>query len=115
MPDTADLQSSTSVSSILSILTSGWDVAESAIISGVASWFGSEFLKLGLEAIQQISTSLSHFWENISNGASWGSAMASMLTEVWNGVKSDLATLATDFVEAVGKVLQNVGLLPAEA
>ena len=106
---------SASPSSALPILTYGWQAAESAIISGVSAWFGSEMLKLGMEEIQQIAASLSHFWNNIRDGKSWGEAMASLLTEVWNGVKSELAQLATDFVEAVGKVLQNAGLLPATA
>lgn len=101
-----------SVSSVLSTLTTGFEAAEGAIITGVASWFGTELLALTVEAINQIWTSLNHFIANLKSGAAWGAAMASMLTELWNDVKSDLADLATNFVDAVGKVFQSVGLIP---
>ena len=62
-----------------------------------------------------MNESLSHFVANLRAGRTWGDAMSALLTEVWNGVKSELAQLATDIVEAVGKLFQNVGLLPAAA
>lgn len=104
-----------SVSSLLGELTSGFTAAEGAIISSVASFSASELLKLALEEIQQLKASLSHFIGNLKAGVSWGQAMADMLTEVWNNTKSDLAALATDFVDAVGKVFQSVGLIAAGA
>lgn len=102
-----------SISGILGTLTTDFSAAEGAIITGVSGWFGTELLKLVPESLQQISASLNHFIAKLKAGITWGSAMASMLTEVWNDVQSDLAQLATDFVEAVGKVFQSVGLVAA--
>lgn len=104
-----------SAGALLSTLTNGFVASEGAIISAVASFSISELFKLALEEVQQLNASLSHFVANLRAGVSWGSAMASMLTEVWNNTKSDLAQLATDFVDAVGKVFQSVGLIPAVA
>jgi hypothetical protein len=100
---------------LLSALTTGFHATEAAIISSVASFSISELFKLVTEELTQLRDSLHHFVTNLRAGMSWGEAMASMLTEVWNNTKSDLAMLATDFVEAVGKVFQNVGLIPAPA
>lgn len=102
-----------SASAILSTLTTGFNAAEASIISSVASFGVVELIKLGQEELQQCWQALQHFITNMRGGMAWGEAMASMLTEVWNDTKSDLAGLATDLVEAVGKVFQNVGLLPA--
>lgn len=104
-----------SVAALLSTLTSGFDAAEGSIISAVASFSAAELMKLALEEVQQVRAALGHFITNLKSGMAWGEAMASMLTEVWNDTKSDLAQLATDFVDAVGKVFQSVGLISAAA
>lgn len=100
---------------VLGILTHGWGETEAAIISSVSAWSIHELVKLGTEELQKCWEALTHFVARIRSGMSWGEAMADMLTEVWNGTKSVLADLATDFVEAVGKVFQNVGLLQVQA
>lgn len=105
----------TTIAQALGILTTGWSSTEAAIITGVSGWSFSELIKLGTEELQQCWQALTAFVAKVRAGVAWGTAMASMLTEVWNDTKSDLAQLATDFVEAVGKVFQNVGLLPASA
>lgn len=99
---------------VLGVLTKGWDQSEGAIIAAVSSWSINELIKLGLEEVTNCWRALKHFINNIRNGMSWGEAMANMLTEVWNDAKHELANLATDFVEAVGKVFENVGLIPAQ-
>lgn len=107
------MSNSISVGSLLSTLTTGFKETEGAIIAAVASFSVSELIKLAIEEIQKLNEALSHFINNLKAGMVWGEAMASMLTEVWNGVKSTLAELATDFVDAVGKVFQSVGLIAA--
>lgn len=102
-----------STSTILSTLTKDFQPIEGAIISGVAGFFVPELLKLGEEELANVYNGLKHFVNNLKSGMSWGEAMASMLTEVWNDEKSDLAGFATDFVDAVGKVLQSVGIVAA--
>lgn len=104
---------SNSISSVLGILTSGFGAAEGAIVTGVASWFGTDLLKFTAIEVTQIWTGLNHFVANLRAGKTWGEAMASMLTEIWNDEQSDAAALATDFVDAVGKVFQTVGLISA--
>lgn len=106
---------SVSVSALLGTLTSGFEAAEGAIISAVASFSVSELLKLVIEEVQKIRDSLGHFITNLRAGMGWGEALANLLTEVWNGVRSTLSDLATDFVEAVGKVFESVGLIGATA
>lgn len=100
-----------SSSEILGTLTQGFNAAESAIISAIASIGISELIKLAKAELTTIWKSLTHFVSNLRAGMAWGAAQASMLTEVWNGTKSALADLATDFVNAVGKVFENAGLL----
>ena len=100
-----------STGTLLSMLTTGFSAAEGAVISAVASFSASELVKLAEAEVAQISASLKSFIASLKGGTSWGEAMANMLTEVWNDTKSDLAALATDFVDAVGKVFQSVGLL----
>lgn len=112
VPSVKDTLMSTAAS-IVVLLTSGLDTAYHAVITTVATWGLAELVKLGAQALSQINTSIHHFVSNLKKGYSWGQAMAGMLTEVWNGVKSDLAMLATDFVEAVGKLLQGAGLIAA--
>ena len=102
-----------SASDVLGTLTQGFNAAESAIISSVASIGIAELVKLGTEELTQIWRSLQHFVANLRTGMEWGAAQASLLTEVWNNTKSDLADLATDFVNAVGKVFMNAGLIAA--
>lgn len=109
------LAGSVSVSALLGTLTAELAPAEGAIVASIAGFSASELLKLALEEIQQISASIRHFIANLRAGRTWGEAMASMLTEVWNDTQSDLAGLATDFVEAVGRVFESVGLIPAQA
>jgi hypothetical protein len=104
---------SVSVSALLSTLTDGFHGLATSLISSAASFFGSELLKLGIEEIQNIAASLKHFIGNLTTGMGWGEAMANMLTELWNETKSALAQLVTDFVNAVGKLFQNAGLVPA--
>lgn len=100
-----------SASDVLGTLTQGFNAAESAIISAIASIGISELIKLAKAELTTIWQSLKHFVANLRAGMAWGAAQASMLTEVWNGTKSALADLATDFVNAVGKVFENAGLL----
>jgi len=100
-----------SASTVLGTLTQGFNAAESAIISSIVSIGITELVKLGMEELQTVWESLKHFVANLRAGMAWGAAQASMLTEVWNGTKSALADLATDFVNAVGKVFENAGLL----
>lgn len=100
-----------SISALLGALTSGFNATEAAVISAVASFSATNLVKLAIEELQQVSTSLKTFVSSLRNGMSWGEAMANMLTTVWNNTKTELAQLATDFVEAVGKVFENAGLL----
>lgn len=100
-----------SASTVLGTLTQGFNAAESAIISSIVSIGITELVKLGMEELKTVWESLKHFVANLRAGMAWGAAQASMLTEVWNGTKSALADLATDFVNAVGKVFENAGLL----
>lgn len=104
---------SLSVSTILSTITKDFNASEGSIVAGVTSWFGPRLLELGLTEIELIGTSIKHFIGNLKAGMSWGAAMASLLTEVWNGTKSALADFATEVVEAIGNVFQSVGLIPA--
>lgn len=104
-----------STSDLLSTLTNGFQATEGAIISAVASFSVSELMKLVIDEVKMLRTSLGHFIDNLRAGKSWGESMADMLTEVWNGVKSELAQLATDFVDAVGKVFESVGLVSVAA
>lgn len=100
---------------IITQLTSGMDTVYHNAVTAVASWGLTELVKLTVDEVNRINASIQHFIANLKNGVTWGAAMASLLTEVWNGVKSELAMLATDFVEAVGKLLQSTGLLPVAA
>lgn len=104
-----------SASNVLGTLTQGFTATESAIISAVASIGIEELIKLATAELTTIWRSLQHFVANLRAGMAWGAAQASMLTEVWNGTKSALADLATDFVNAVGKVFENAGLIAASA
>lgn len=116
-PGTTSLQSSllSSAATLVTALTAGLSTAYHAVITTVATWSLSELLKLGAAAAVQINASLKHFIAKLQSGVSWGSAMSSLLTEVWNGVKSDLQQFASDFVEAVGKLLDSAGLISVEA
>lgn len=102
-----------SAPTVLGTLTQGFSATESAIISSIASIGIAELAKLAVSELTTIWRSLQHFVSNLRAGMAWGAAQASMLTEVWNGTKSALADLATDFVNAVGKVFENAGLLAA--
>lgn len=104
-----------SAASIVLSLTAGLDTLYHSAITTVASWGLTELVKLTAVEIEKVNASIQHFVINLKKGISWGSAMSSLLTEVWNGVQSTVAMLATDFVEAVGKLLQSTGLLPATA
>lgn len=98
---------------VLSILTSGWQATETAIVAAVSNFSITELVKLGTAELTQCWQALKTFVANMRAGMTWGAAMAGMLTQVWNDTKSELAQLATDFVELVGTVFQNAGLLAA--
>lgn len=101
--------------SLITSLTSGVASLYHSTITTVASWGLAELVKLSVQELAQVNTSIQHFVANIEKGIGWGAAMSSLLTEVWNGVKSTVAMLATDFVEAVGKLLQSTGLVSIAA
>lgn len=104
-----------SAANIVLSLTSNLDTLYHSAITTVASWGLQELVKLTVAEISKVNASIQHFVTNLKAGVTWGSAMSSLLTEVWNGVQSTVAMLATDFVEAVGKLLQSTGILPVTA
>ncbi len=100
-----------SVSSIITTVTEKFDDIESNIIVTVLAWFKPELVKLGIAEIAAIGASLKHFLDKLRAGIEWGTAMAGMLTELWNGTVDNLRMLVTDIVEAVGKMFEKVGLV----
>lgn len=106
---------STSVTAILASFTTGIEAEIVPIVTSVLAWFGPKLLTLTMQVIDQIAAGVKHLVANLRAGMAWGAAVASMLTEVWNEVQSDMSAFATDIAEAIAKVLQNVGLVPASA
>lgn len=113
--DTTLSSALSNAATIVTSLTSGLDTLYHSAVTTVASWGLVELVKLTAVEIAKVNESIQHFVANIQKGVGWGSAMSSLLTEVWNGVQSTVAMLATDFVEAVGKLLQSTGLVTISA
>lgn len=98
------------ISSIISKILSGLESTAATMVMGVLAVFIPKLLTVSERDFEVIAANFQKFMSDIIGGRPIGEALAGMLTADWNEVEADAKEIATDFADAVGTALSQIGL-----